>query len=84
VGWATTGCRTCHVSATNPAFDFAQESDWSGALKAVMLNDVCSPVRTMPQAERVMTKFWQSGARAYLTSVYKNGVYPDPLMACKP
>ena len=83
-GVVKVGCRTCHVSATNAALDFAQESDWSGPLKAVLLNDVCSPLRSMPQAERVMKKFWQSGARAYLTSTYKSGVYPDPIMACKP
>lgn len=58
-------CRTCHMSSTDPNLDFLDEADfnlYSGAIKV----DVCGPDHSMPNAEHVMRKFWNSGARAYL------------------
>lgn len=45
---------------------------------------VCGSSHIMPQAEHVMKRFWQSGARAYLVTGYGPASYPDPLQACQP
>lgn len=58
-------CRTCHMSATVASYDFLEEDDFHN-LKATINTDVCGAGHEMPQAEHVMRKFWNSGARAYL------------------
>ncbi|QSQ19005.1 hypothetical protein JY651_27045 [Pyxidicoccus parkwayensis] len=58
-------CRTCHMSATVPSYDFLQEDDFHN-FKTSINADVCGAGHEMPQAEHVMRKFWNSGARAYL------------------
>lgn len=84
-GLVKVGCRTCHVSAiTNPALDFLEYSDFAGQIKLIK-DEVCGPSKRMPHAERVMKKFWESGARAYLIT----GFAKDPVQglardACAP
>lgn len=71
------GCRSCHVSATN-LLDFRKSSDFSNQIGTIM-SEVCDPShRVMPHAQRTMEKFWDSGARAYLTSAYKPATYASP------
>jgi len=82
-GVVKVGCRTCHVSAVNPTYDFNSADDFS-ALISTIRPEVCGSNRVMPHAERVMKKFWESGARAYLVTGYGPAAYPDPLQACKP
>lgn len=77
------GCRTCHASATSASLDFNHPDDFDAFLPSIR-NDVCGSTHIMPQAEHVMKKFWQSGARAYLVTGYGPASYPDPLQACKP
>lgn len=76
-------CRTCHVSASTASLDFAQPADFSSN-KALIRNATCGPAHGMPHAERVMRKFWQSSARAYLVTGYPSGVYPDATAGCAP
>ena len=82
-GVVKVGCRTCHMSATNPTYDFADASDFATLMPSIRV-DVCGAGHSMPHAERVMKKFWSSGARAYLITAYPPAVFPDPLSACKP
>jgi hypothetical protein len=72
-------CRTCHMSAVDTGADFLDEADFDLYMPAIK-TEVCSSgtARTMPQAEHVMRKFWNSGARAYLDM----GL--DLRSACKP
>jgi hypothetical protein len=82
-GTIKVGCRTCHISATSPGLDFNSADDFSPLIDTIR-NDVCGTQHIMPHAERVMKKFWESGARAYLVTGYGPATYPDPLQACKP
>jgi hypothetical protein len=82
-GVVKVACRTCHMSATNAALDFADYSDFSSLISSIK-NDVCNSPHVMPHAERVMKNFWQSGARAYLITGFPPAAYPDPHGACKP
>jgi hypothetical protein len=82
-GVVRVGCRTCHMSAANATLDFADAADFA-ALEDTILADVCGGQHSMPHAERVMKKFWQSGARAYLTSVYRSDALPAAIKACAP
>lgn len=76
------GCRTCHVSSVSSVLDWNSPDDFTQFISTIR-NDVCGQ-HIMPHAERVMKKFWQSGARAYLVSGYGPASYPDSLQACKP
>lgn len=76
-------CRTCHMSATSSALDFNDPDDFSTFFTSIRA-DICGSAHTMPHAERVMKKFWESGARAYFTGAYHGTTYPDPFQACKP
>jgi hypothetical protein len=60
-------CRTCHMSATNAAYDFLESTDFDD-FKGAINTDVCGADHAMPQAEHVMKKFWKSGARGYLVT----------------
>ncbi|MBK9036799.1 MAG: hypothetical protein IPL61_37045 [Myxococcales bacterium] len=71
------------MSSSNPLYDFAQEADFA-TLSPLIRSDVCGSPHAMPHAERVMKKFWASGARALLISAYPPPSYPEPLLACKP
>jgi hypothetical protein len=82
-GLVKVGCRTCHVSAVDPAFDFDARADFDAQIGAIR-DDVCGPTHIMPHAERPMKKLWTSGARAYLVTGYSPASYPDPRQACKP
>lgn len=82
-GVVKVGCRTCHMSSTEPVLDFADASDFEALLPVIRTN-VCGKPHTMPHAERVMKKFWESGARAYLVTGWPSTSYPDPLAACRP
>jgi hypothetical protein len=82
-GVVKVGCRTCHISATNTAIDFNTYTDFFNALPSIR-PFVCGAAHTMPHAERVMKKFWESGARAYLVTGFPPAAYPDALQACKP
>ncbi|HEX3758224.1 MAG TPA: hypothetical protein VHW23_05940 [Kofleriaceae bacterium] len=82
-GVVKVGCRSCHSSAINSALDFNSPDDFSTFISAIR-NDVCGSTHIMPHAEHVMKRFWQSGARAYLTAAYGPATYPDPLQVCKP
>lgn len=81
-GVVQVACRTCHISAASTALDFADYSDFS-ALATTIKGTTCG-AHTMPHAERVMKKFWESGARAYLVTAFPPATYPDALSACKP
>lgn len=81
-GVVQVACRTCHISAASTALDFADYSDFS-ALSTTIKGTTCG-AHTMPHAERVMKKFWESGARAYLVTAFPPATYPDALSACKP
>jgi hypothetical protein len=84
-GVVKVGCRTCHMSATNPNLDFADASDFTApAQLGLIKGDVCGAAHQMPHAERVMKKFWASGARAYLITAFPPAAFPDPYGACKP
>ena len=74
-------CRTCHLSAINPLLEFTTP-DGFAAFANLIRNDACGN-HEMPHAERVRKKFWESGARAYLTAYFNPASYPDPLQACK-
>jgi len=82
-GFVKVGCRTCHVSAVNPALDFNSPDDLT-ALIGTLRNEVCGTTHLMPHSERAMKKFWESGARAYLVTGFAAPSFPDPLQACKP
>lgn len=82
-GVVKVGCRTCHISATSATLDFNTPDDFDAFIGTIR-NDVCGTAHVMPHAERVMKKFWESGARAYLVTGYGPATYPDPLQACKP
>lgn len=82
-GLVKVGCRTCHVSAVNPALDFNSPDDFT-ALIGTLRNEVCGTTHLMPHSERAMKKFWESGARAYLVTGFAAPSFPDPLQACKP
>ncbi|MCY1034263.1 hypothetical protein OV207_22600 [Corallococcus sp. BB11-1] len=60
-------CRTCHMSASSPSLDFLEADDFT-VHKATINAEVCGTTKVMPQAEHVMKKFWDSGARAYLVT----------------
>lgn len=62
-------CRSCHLSASSPTEDFLEVSDFN-ALKSVIASHACATgdARFMPHAEHVMRRFWESGARAYLSA----------------
>jgi cytochrome c553 len=81
-GVVKTSCRTCHMSSTNAAYDFASYGDFT-PLAALIRSDACL-THVMPHAERVLKNFWQSGARAYLITGLKPTVWPDATAACKP
>lgn len=82
------GCRTCHISSTNPALDFLQPDDWYSLLPAIRHN-ICDKTaggvrgHAMPQAERTSKKLWASGARAYLITGFPVSP-PDGLEDCDP
>lgn len=82
-GFVKVGCRTCHVSAVNPAIDFNSPDDVT-ALIGTLRDEVCGTTHIMPHSERAMKKFWESGARAYLVTGFGPSSFPDPLQACKP
>ena len=82
-GLVKVGCRTCHMSATSTLLDFNTYDDFD-TFRDTIRNDVCGNQHVMPHAERVMKKFWESGARAYLVTGFPPTTYPDPLQACKP
>lgn len=81
-GVVKVACRTCHMSAVLPGYDFADYSDFSGLISTIK-NDACGS-HVMPHAERVLKNFWESGARAYLIMAFPSTSYPDPLAACRP
>jgi hypothetical protein len=77
-------CRTCHVSANDPTLDFDSKADFVNKAGLITL-ETCNQ-KKMPHAERVQKKFWQSGARAYITNglpqTYTNGKNED--LKCTP
>lgn len=81
-GVVRVACRTCHISATSPTLDFNDPADFTANLGTIR-SDICSSQHIMPHAERVMKKFWESGARAYFTNAYPPASYPDATQACK-
>jgi mono/diheme cytochrome c family protein len=79
LGLVKPACRTCHVSANDARLDFVEYNDFLNyTLDSIDQNpldqlqtikaEVCGPAKAMPHAERVMKKFWESGARAYLVT----------------
>jgi hypothetical protein len=72
-------CRTCHVSANQASLDFDTEAEF----KAAAVLAVTCGTKKMPHAERVQKKFWESGARAYITTGIPT-TYPNALLECKP
>lgn len=56
-------CRGCHMSSTSPSLDFDDPAEFSG-------DTACNANHVMPHAQHVLRRFWQSGARAYLSQRY--------------
>ncbi|HEX4421027.1 MAG TPA: hypothetical protein VH165_24085 [Kofleriaceae bacterium] len=88
LGIVKVGCRTCHMSATNPALDFMSSDDWSPTTVTTIRKYLCQPAAAsgsvkhpMPQAERTTQKLWESGARGLLVTGWTGS---DGFDACVP
>jgi len=74
LGFVKVGCRTCHMSAIAPSWDFRESTDWNQGMVNEIRGKICAPAvpgqhsHNMPQSERTTLKLWQSGARAYLVT----------------
>jgi hypothetical protein len=86
-------CRTCHISSNKDLLDFNEWDDFTrkdpaasppiDQLPKIRFN-ICGS-HAMPHAERVMKKFWESGARAYLSTGFDGLTqFPEALLECKP
>lgn len=53
-------CRGCHMSSTSAALDFDNPSEFNTTIE-------CQAAHAMPHAQHVLRRFWNSGARAYLS-----------------
>lgn len=56
-------CRGCHMTSTSSALDFDDPAEFSGDI-------ACGATHVMPHAQHVLRRFWNSGARAYLSQRY--------------
>lgn len=82
------GCRMCHMSATNAAYDFLQATDWTPSLVTTIRQYLCKPVagggiHQMPQAERTTQQFWATGGRGLLMTGWPTSP-DDGYEACVP
>ncbi|MFZ5446616.1 MAG: hypothetical protein ACOZQL_41900 [Myxococcota bacterium] len=56
-------CRGCHLTSTKASLDFDDPAEFSG-------DYACNASHVMPHAQHVLRRFWNSGARAYLSQRY--------------
>ena len=63
-------CRSCHVSATLPYFDFDSWTEFQGFQEGIRATvcDPNGPIAPMPHAEQTQTRFWKSPASAHLVN----------------
>jgi hypothetical protein len=62
--------RSCHMTSSKKELDFDDASEFSGGV-------ACSKVHRMPHAEQALRRFWNSGARAYLSQRYRLATVAD-------